>query len=471
MVAPPSLLFAGILFAFEILAFTQRKKTISRLSLPLLLFVLAALGSTLISFFIVIPPFKEANRISIALTGLLTLGCGFCFYIISTNFHKIEFALRWINLGGLITICWSAAQSIAWQVIHEVYPDWMWQIQEFVSSSGALYNRRATGLAYEPSWLGHQLVMLYLPLWLACSLTGFSAHRRIRLPFKLPAISFENFLLMAGAIVLYLSYARGSLASFFIMLAIAAIYLAQRWVGYLTRKIRQRHPKLNQRTIQIGLWSTIILITLILAISGARFYLSNDFRMEGTIPLLLQKADFNVLAHKLFFGERAIFWQAGLDIFIQHPIFGVGLGNAGFFFPQVLPPIGWTMAEPHKMYFSDALPNTLSLWIRLLSETGALGFSLFLSWLFLLLLAALRLQRSPKPLPKTIGWLGIFVLAGLVMEGFSLDTFALPYYWISLGWVTATSGNFGSDCKPVLEPDSPNQPVVNEARPAAPAQE
>jgi hypothetical protein len=47
-----------------------------------------------------------------------------------------------------------------------------------------------------------------------------------------------------------------------------------------------------------------------------------------------------------------------------------------------------------------------------------------------------------------IGWGGLFVLIAFVLEGFSIDTFALPYLWVSLGIVSAVgalSRNFPTE--------------------------
>jgi hypothetical protein len=40
---------------------------------------------------------------------------------------------------------------------------------------------------------------------------------------------------------------------------------------------------------------------------------------------------------------------------------------------------------------------------------------------------------------KTIGWAGIFMLVGMILDGFSVDSFALPYIWATTGLVTAAS--------------------------------
>jgi len=38
---------------------------------------------------------------------------------------------------------------------------------------------------------------------------------------------------------------------------------------------------------------------------------------------------------------------------------------------------------------------------------------------------------------KTLGFTGVFMLTALIAEEFSVDSFALPYMWFTLGLVTA----------------------------------
>jgi hypothetical protein len=91
------------------------------------------------------------------------------------------------------------------------------------------------------------------------------------------------------------------------------------------------------------------------------------------------------------------------------------------------------------MYRSTVIPNTKSIWTRILSETGLVGFAFWLAWLYLVWQAAHFIRGMEKPIFKTIGWAGAFTIIALLAEGFSTDTFALPYLWFSLGLVTAAS--------------------------------
>jgi len=85
------------------------------------------------------------------------------------------------------------------------------------------------------------------------------------------------------------------------------------------------------------------------------------------------------------------------------------------------------------------LPNVKSLWSRLLAETGLLGFATFAAWLFVLWHAGRYLRTHRGAIFRMAGWMGSFVIIAFILEGFSTDSFALPYVWVSLGIVTAAS--------------------------------
>ena len=75
--------------------------------------------------------------------------------------------------------------------------------------------------------------------------------------------------------------------------------------------------------------------------------------------------------------------------------------------------------------------------MRLLAETGIIGFLLWTTWLFLVLLTAIALRKRAQLTSRLLGLAGILAMLALAIDGFSLDTFALPYYWVTFGLVTA----------------------------------
>jgi hypothetical protein len=85
------------------------------------------------------------------------------------------------------------------------------------------------------------------------------------------------------------------------------------------------------------------------------------------------------------------------------------------------------------------LPNPKNLWVRLLAETGLVGFAAFLTWWVLTGATALLLWRRGTGLQRLLGLAGVLGLIAAVGEGFSLDTFALPHLWILAGLVARAS--------------------------------
>ncbi|HNW95555.1 MAG TPA: hypothetical protein PKL60_05135, partial [Anaerolineaceae bacterium] len=85
------------------------------------------------------------------------------------------------------------------------------------------------------------------------------------------------------------------------------------------------------------------------------------------------------------------------------------------------------------LFRDNVIPNAKNLWVRLLAETGILGFSLFCAWLSSHFHAAQRLENLRKdPEASAFGLVGKLFLIAVVMEGFSMDSFGLPYLWIAL---------------------------------------
>jgi hypothetical protein len=62
------------------------------------------------------------------------------------------------------------------------------------------------------------------------------------------------------------------------------------------------------------------------------------------------------------------------------------------------------------------------------------------SWLVVLWFTARSLDAVKDGTLRTLGMAGQFVVIGLFIEGFSVDTFALPYYWLTLGLMVAAWG-------------------------------
>jgi hypothetical protein len=125
--------------------------------------------------------------------------------------------LQWLNIGGLISIVWTAWQIYFLLFRPDGFPMWLWDIHDLfvVGTPYSLLKggSRISGLAYEPSWFAYQLNLLYFPYWLAATFTKYSAFRG-----RILRLSFENIMLGIGIIEFYYSSPRIGMLAFLMML-------------------------------------------------------------------------------------------------------------------------------------------------------------------------------------------------------------------------------------------------------------
>lgn len=428
-VAAPSVLLLAALILGWLVPYVVLGGGLPRQTIPLMAFFCAVLLSFGAGLALPLPPLKDVNPFKHSITALMTLGIGAGFFLIPSRMIKDEEALkaslRWIHLGGALILGWSFFQALVW-FGQERYWDWMRDIQDLVSL-GPLYRGRVTGFALEPSWLAHQLNMLYLPLWLASTVQKYSAFQ-----WRLGGLTAENILAAFGVLTLALSFSRIGWLGFFAVLTCLFFLANIRLMRWLVKKLHSR---------LLAVFASVFLVCVYLAgLLGAVYVMSKvDPRMEDLFKASFWQQDTAlVLANSLQFGERVVYWQAGWEIFERYPWLGVGPGNAGFYFSETIPSFGWKLVEVRQlMYRAAEIPNTKNLWVRLLSETGILGLAGFLAFCASIFHTARFLLRHASPGGQTLGMMGMFVLLGLIFEGFSIDSFALPYYWVSFGLVSA----------------------------------
>jgi O-antigen ligase len=433
MVAPASLIALGGLAVIWFIPYLVQRGRLPAESAPLSGFILVVILSSARAVFLPTPVFRSTPVWMSMLEGLVTLAIGMLFYLVTAVWinrtNRLQIILRLINWSGVILVAWSLVQAYFWNV-NLRWPAWIRTIQDMVSV-GTLYAYRVTGFAFEPSWLAHQLNVLYIPFWLAATITGKTVHKR-----KLWIFSLENGLLLGGVALLFLTNARIGMLAFLLVMASLALYFCVLFVRWLQRKFDRKW----KQTLASAAFILLVLVAGFGGVFGIGYRMSKtDIRMKSLFDLeTLRTKSFIEYAEPLGFSARIIYWQAGWEIYSQYPMLGVGIGNAGYYFPEKLDSFAWGLFEVRDiMYRAASIPNIKNFWVRILAETGVAGFACIAVWLLVLWRMSRNLQKDNNPILRICGVAGSFALIAFIGEGFSLDTFALPYFWISAGLLSA----------------------------------
>jgi len=448
-VNPPSILPALAILLLGLIPFLLRGGGIPRPIVPLLLFAAVATLATVLSPWIGFHPFQDAQVVDRAARGLITLAVGVTFYLsavyLPDSDDRLRLSLRVIAIAAVPMLLYATIQPLQFKPIP--LRDTLDAVHEFLFSQRPLFRARVTGMAVEPSWFADQLVLFYLPLWLAGVVRRRSAFTSgSRLPWV------EGLLLAWGSAMLLLTFSRIGLAAWGTVLVALAAGVGWKAGPWVVDQIKRRRPvqtagqevraRPGSRLLgsAFAVFGVVLLAALVLLLT-IRF----DHRMARLVSLDLkpdsgtpQPVWFTV-ANELEYAERVIYWTTAGRVFSLHPILGVGLGNSGFYFPQLVPAVGYTLLDVLSAAGASPgpFPNPKSLWFRLVAETGIVGLVLYATWLVVMAACAWELRRRGRNLQGVIGLAAVFALVAFLLEGFSLDTFALPYQWILLGMATA----------------------------------
>lgn len=466
IVAPFSgapILLILVLWLLPALIFRRNNLKLPVEAWPLYLFVLAALLSSTLAFFINIPTFKNSSPLNQEIRAFSTLGIGLAFYLVCASWPRdskmLRRSLQWINIGGILMLLWTLTQVHYILTNATGYPDWVLAIQKYLVIKPQYFffrGNRTSGLAYEASWFAHQLIVLYIPLWLAATVERKSAFNfRILRLRSFQGFSLENILLPVALFEFSLSSPRIALISLsliFLLLFVRINLNLVRKITGLIMKRGQSHLRASLFTkaiitIAAALILTLVYISLVL---GVIYIMSQrDWRLallfENPIPwsdirslLNLDESTIIIYGARMAFLERIVYWLTGWHVFNDYPFLGVGLGNVGFYFAQKVPSVGWSSYEIRDVLnIMTTIPNIKGLWVRLLAETGILGFYIFAGWYYLMGKLVRLLQHNNSSIGKLIAWAAAFSLVAFLSEGFSIDSFAMPYLWVVMGLVSA----------------------------------
>ena len=365
-----------------------------------------------------------------ALRALVTLFIGVAFFIsamwMNASEADLRFSVRWLFAGLCLDLAWSGLQAFTFYtglLNKEMVTHWQlaFSMRELVRTN------RISGLAYEPAWLAGQFATTFIPFLFAAVMTNFRISRLKWL---------EPVLLALSLLVVLATYSRGGLLTVIAAAELTFLFFGRKVMGsvwaWFVSGFRGRLPDVLFRISMIA--------AVISVIAGSFIFLSqkNFFRR-----LWETKAEsLTEYMIKINAGARGAYSTGALSAFEEHPWTGVGLGASGFYIYQNLP--DWSLTTvpeiANQLNPENRLyPNPKNLYARLLSETGLIGFFLYIAFQFHILGDMLNLYRREEHWARFAAVAGVFAWLAITFYNFTQDSLATPNIWLISGMLVGLS--------------------------------
>lgn len=407
--------------------FTRR---IPRTLIPFFIFMLAALLSTVFAFTRSTSPAMDGEVLPRTVRTLATLAFGGLFYITVSLVPKTEgdlrFTLIWLYVGFAIALLWATLQIV--YVIHfsRPYFNFLNELQNWVSIR-KLFDKRISGLSYEPSWFAEQLTFILMPWLFSSVITRFSVFR-----WRWRWLTVETLLLGWSALALLFTYSRGGLALLIVLVTLGLV------IG-----LRRKYPRTAGRSLPTG--RLILLLMIVLLLIGAVIFVAaqkNNYFARLWGYWTDEESEGTYLTY-IAFSQRFVYWETAYRIFEQYPALGIGLGNFTFYFEQFLPdrpvrdPEVLSKLVPEKG--RNQIVTVKNYLVRILAETGMVGLSAYVGFLVAMIGCVWVLHLTPGSEPQFWGLAGVFGLVAFFSASLSVDSFAIPNSWVVFGMITASA--------------------------------
>jgi O-antigen ligase len=348
----------------------------------------------------------------------------------------LRFSVRWLLAGFMMTLLWSGVQALAFYapvLDKETVTHW----QRAFSMRELVRTNRISGMAYEPAWLAGQIATLYLP-WLFASLLTQVRVTRFR---------WLEIILLGSALLLLLgTYSRGGLLTAVFALVFTFLIAGRRELAATWKWFLSGFKGGGNWLLRLG-----ILIVAAGALIGAGLFLGQ----KGYIARLFNSQADNLQEFIIqnSAGARAAYLFGALGAYDESPIAGVGLGASGFYIYDHMPDWAMTTVPDIARQFSPEnrlYPNPKNMYVRLLAETGLVGFFAFVAFLFTLLGDALLALQSRQLMIRYVGIAGLFSWLAIGMYNVTQDSFATPNIWINFGILAGLAAAYALESQEAL---------------------
>lgn len=273
-----------------------------------------------------------------------TVYTAFVYVILSlANWNRIRLLLRLYYCLGI-----AAAIIAIMQFVHGNF-GWLPWMSNYLFQSGVYRDVgfRASSVFGEPSWAAR-----YYVHWIALSIAFYAWSRKAR---------YIVFLVLFGVAF----YMAASLAGYLVLGAFLVFLLIQ---------VRGKLLPISHQAKVLAFLTGGLLVCMLLLV----VMFSSGVPVPPLLKTSMQRVG-QVFQGGGGVGIRLDASQAGLQLWTDSPVFGVGLGNARFYLPDF-----FTLDQSFKSFI-----GTDSAHVQILAETGLIGFVAFLYFM-------VRAIRTPR---------------------------------------------------------------------------
>ena len=261
--------------------------------------------------------------------------------------------------------------------------------------------RRISSVTFEPPALGTYLL----------SIAGWM--------FSYILTEKKNFKYLPTLIVLFLGFMSGSRAAFFaiiIQFIIASIIF-----------LKNKNLTRNLYRVIIG-FSTASILTITYFSEPIYNYIKKEidsFKLDDSTHSLSNKSRFGI--------QQAMFY-----VFLENPISGTGYGLQAFEsrkkYPTWAKKNNWEFRLKYLNQNDKRFPPGYNMYLRILSETGLVGFLFFGLMLLQIFLWCFNNLKSEN---STIAFIILISMIGFSLNWLKMDSFRIYFFWLCLAliWV------------------------------------
>lgn len=192
------------------------------------------------------------------------------------------------------------------------------------------------------------------------------------------------------------------------------------------------------RKIRLIPFITAIAIGILVSQVAFKKNVPTGYTVQDTFSSLAQTQTSNnvfLMSNIARFGSQI----AAINMAQEHPIFGVGLGQYGFYMPDYVPKWATTSDEIKEWMSKEEgtpWPPVHNLYARITAELGFVGLGIWLILWATVLLSCYkryRLNNQTNGQHDTLGFALMVSIVGVLLSGLNADSFRFFGYWTVLG--------------------------------------